>query len=198
MNQSFFEGGGPLVDLEARLTLANLLARTGRGEEARREYREALRREPGSWEAAEAIFRLFESQGRLAEAVPLIRQGLAARGGNSPPHLIALGYMALQRDDLEAAGDPTIRLPANASFPLRAVLAIEGGNYREDEGGSTMTKIAVATNEARNISQHFGRSTAISVCPATMFANRRIASAAGLMKWPAISTTNTMTMTGSR
>jgi tetratricopeptide (TPR) repeat protein len=102
----------------------------GSAEAAEAEYREALRREPGSWEAAEAVFRLFESQGRLAEAVPLIRQGLAARGGDSPPHLIALGYMALQRNDLEAAGDYLTRAAEEAPNEPEVQLYLGSVHYR--------------------------------------------------------------------
>jgi tetratricopeptide (TPR) repeat protein len=86
----------------------------GRGRDAEVYYRAALYRAPGSWDAAEAIFRLFEKQGRLDEAVPLLRQGLAARGGNSVPHLIALGYVALQRGDTTAAEDYLTRAAEDA------------------------------------------------------------------------------------
>jgi tetratricopeptide (TPR) repeat protein len=65
----------------------------------------ALDADPGSWEVAEALFRFHEQRGDLAAAVPFLRRGLAARGGDSLPHLIALGYIALQAGRLEDAGD---------------------------------------------------------------------------------------------
>lgn len=54
-----------------------------------------------------------------------------------------------------------------SALVLGKALAIQGGHYREEEGGSTMRKIAVATDEAGNISQHFGRSAAITVFDVT-------------------------------
>ena len=86
----------------ARAILADAAGRPG---EAERFLRAGLARDPGSWEVAEVFFELFEKQGRLPEAVPLLRQGLATRGGSSVPHLIALGYIALLDDDLDAAED---------------------------------------------------------------------------------------------
>jgi tetratricopeptide (TPR) repeat protein len=68
-------------------------------------YREALAVEPGSWAAAEALLRLLEMGGRIDAALPHLRRGLAHHEGNSVPHLAALGYIALERGDLAAAGE---------------------------------------------------------------------------------------------
>ena len=87
------------------LARAILAHAAGRLDDAERLLLQALAEDPGSWEAAEVYFHLFEEQGRLAEAVSVLRDGLAARGGNSVPHLLALGYIALTEDDLDAADD---------------------------------------------------------------------------------------------
>jgi Flp pilus assembly protein TadD len=59
-----------------------------------------------------------------------LRQGLAARGGNSPPHLIALGYIALQRNDLESAGDYLTRAAEEAPNQPEVQLYLGSVHYR--------------------------------------------------------------------
>ncbi len=97
---------------------------------AEAELREALRREPGSWDAAEAVFRLFEAQGRLQDAMPLLRQGLAAHGGDSVPHLIAMGYIALLEGDLTAARDYLTRAEEEAPGEVEVQLYLGSVDYR--------------------------------------------------------------------
>jgi tetratricopeptide (TPR) repeat protein len=65
----------------------------------------ALEREPGSWDVAQAVVGFHERRGQLQAAIPALRRGLAARGGDSLPHLVALGYSALAAEELGAAGD---------------------------------------------------------------------------------------------
>ncbi len=65
----------------------------------------ALERETGSWDVAQALVSFHERRDQLQAAIPALRRGLAARGGDSLPHLVALGYCALAADDLGAAGD---------------------------------------------------------------------------------------------
>jgi tetratricopeptide (TPR) repeat protein len=107
-----------------------LAVAAGRPEEAEKRFREALKLEPDSWEAAETIFRLFETQGRLKEAVPLMRQGLAAHGGNSIPHLIALGYIALQENELDSARDYLTRAAEEAPDEAEVQLYLGSVHYR--------------------------------------------------------------------
>ncbi|MFQ5719203.1 MAG: alkaline phosphatase family protein [Acidobacteriota bacterium] len=105
-------GRGVLADLPDRpasagpaIARAVLAQAAGDEDLAEKEARGALEADPGSWEAAEVLFHLLETAGRLDEAIPTLREGLAERGGNSVPHLLALGYISLQEDNLDAAED---------------------------------------------------------------------------------------------
>ena len=102
----------------------------GRERDAEVQYRSALYREPVSWQAAEALFRLFEKQGRLSEAIPFLRHGLAACGGTSLPHLIALGYIALSNGDLDAAEDYLGRAAEDAPEEPEVQLYLGSVRYR--------------------------------------------------------------------
>ncbi|MFQ5767086.1 MAG: tetratricopeptide repeat protein, partial [Acidobacteriota bacterium] len=113
-------------------SLAMGLLLQGEGDMAGAEaaLRTALQREPGSWDAAEAFFRVMEAQNRLGGAVLLLRKGLAARGGNSVPHLLALGYIALVQDQLDAASDYLGRAEEEAPDQTEVQFYLGSVHYR--------------------------------------------------------------------
>ena len=64
-----------------------------------------------------------------------MRHGLAARGGDSLPHLVALGYVVLQEGDLEAAGDYLGRAVEIAPEQEEALLYLGSVHYRSHRYG---------------------------------------------------------------
>ena len=90
----------------------------------------ALARDPGSWDVAQALVAFHERREQLSAAVPALRHGLAARGGDSLPHLVALGYVELQEGDLAAAGDYLGRATEIAPEQEEALLYLGSVHYR--------------------------------------------------------------------
>lgn len=144
----------PRPDAAGPLLAAGLLAQAeGRLDEAERFFRAGLEKESGSWEVAEALFRLFESEDRLGEAVPLLRHGLAARGGYSLPHLIALGYIELHEKDLAAAGDYLSRAEEIAPEATEVQLYLGSVYYRSGrfpDAARAFGRVVAADPEQRN------------------------------------------------
>ncbi|MCZ6649929.1 MAG: alkaline phosphatase family protein [Acidobacteria bacterium] len=95
----------------------------------------ALARDPGSWDVAQALVAFHERRQQLNAVVPALRHGLAARGGDSLPHLVALGYVVLQEGDLEAAGDYLGRAVEIAPEQEEALLYLGSVHYRSHRYG---------------------------------------------------------------
>jgi len=90
----------------------------------------ALARDPGSWDVARALVDFHERRQQLSLVVPALRHGLAARGGDSLPHLVGLGYVVLQEGDLKAAGDYLGRAVEIAPEQEEALLYLGSVHYR--------------------------------------------------------------------
>jgi len=95
----------------------------------------ALARDPGSWDVAQALVAFHERRQQFSAVVPALRQGLAARSGDSLPHLVALGYAELQEGDLEAAGDYLGRAVEIAPEQEAALLYLGAVHYRSHRYG---------------------------------------------------------------
>lgn len=139
----------PLHDVKARV-----LARLGRSEEARKEFREALRVDPGYGSALAGLGALAASEGNLEEAIALLDRANADRIGDVDSALLAASLVR-QQGRLE-----------ETERRLRAILAVAPGQASAlNDLAWTLARLGRNLDEALDLAE---RAAEISPSPETL------------------------------